>query len=200
MFDKVKINVRALRTTGIHEEEVRSLLIPIALKKLPYLNPELYRLLLQLRLYPIIIKEVIETAYLQINMEEEHRDYLRLIWFTNLFNDEKVKVCKYRFTRVIFGATCSQYLSNATVNKHIQKYANIDIDFAKKVPGKFYVDDLSTGVNTVNEGINLYKKLRIRFGEAQFNLRKFRTNNKELRQSFEENLKDANGGKVLGIE
>ena len=200
MFDKVKINVRALRTTGIHEEEVGSLLIPIALKKLPYLNPELYRLLLQLRLYPIIIKEVIETAYLQINMEEEHRDYLRLIWFTNLFNDEKVKVCKYRFTRVIFGATCSQYLSNATVNKHIQKYANIDIDFAKKVPGKFYVDDLSTGVNTVNEGINLYKKLRIRFGEAQFNLRKFRTNNKELRQSFEENLKDANGGKVLGIE
>ena len=200
MFDKVKINVRALRTTGIHEEEVGSLLIPIALKKLPYLNPELYRLLLQLRLYPIIIKEVIETAYLQINMEEEHRDYLRLIWFTNLFNDEKVKVCEYRFTRVIFGATCSQYLSNATVNKHIQKYANIDIDFAKKVPGKFYVDDLSTGVNTVNEGINLYKKLRIRLGEAQFNLRKFRTNNKELRQSFEENLKDANGGKVLGIE
>ena len=109
-------------------------------------------------------------------------------------------VCKYRFTRVIFGATCSQYLSNATVNKHIQKYANIDIDFAKKVPGKFYVDDLSTGVNTVNEGIKLYKKLRIRFGEAQFNLRKFRTNNKELRQSFEENLKDANGGKVLGTE
>ena len=200
MFDKVKINVRALRTTGIHEEEVGSLLIPIALKKLPYLNPELYRLLLQLRLYPIIIKEVIETAYLQINMEEEHRDYLRLIWFTNLFNDEKVKVCEYRFTRVIFGATCSQYLSNATVIKHIQKYANIDIDFAKKVPGKFYVDDLSTGVNTVNEGINLYKKLRIRLGEAQFNLRKFRTNNKELRQSFEENLKDANGGKVLGIE
>ena len=200
MFDKVKINVRALRTTGIHEEEVGSLLIPIALKKLPYLNPELYRLLLQLRLYPIIIKEVIETAYLQINMEEEHRDYLRLIWFTNLFNDEKVKVCKYRFTRVIFGATCSQYLLNATVNKHLQKYANIGNDFVKKVQGKFYVDDLSTGVNTVNEGTKLYKKLRIRFVEAQVKLRKFRTNNKKLRQSFEENVKDANGGKVLGIE
>ena len=155
---------------------------------------------MQLRLYPIIITADIETTYLQINIKEEHRDYLRLIWFTNLFDDGKVKVCKYRFTRVIFGATCSQYLSNATVNKHIQKYANIDIDFAKKVPGKFYVDDLSTGVNTVNEGIKLYKKLRIRFGEAQFNLRKFRTNNKELRQSFEENLKDANGGKVLGTE
>ena len=166
----------------------------------PCLNPELYRLLLQFRLYPIIITADIEKAYLQINIEEEHRDYLRFLWFTNLFNDEKVKVCKYRFTRVIFGVTCSQYLLNATVNKHIQKYANIDNDFVKKVQGKFYVDDLSTGVNTVNEGTELYKKLRIRFGEAQFNLRKFRTNNRELPQSFEENVKDTNGGKVLGIE
>ena len=36
--------------------------------------------------------------------------------------------------------------------------------------------------------------------EAQFNLRKFCTNNKELHQSFEENVKDTNGGKVLGVE
>ena len=51
----------------------------------------------------------------------------------------------------------------------------------------------------MNEGIDVYKKLRIRFGEAQFNLRKFHTN-KELRQSFEENVKDTSHGKVLGIE
>ena len=166
----------------------------------PCLNPERYRLLLQFRLYPIAITADIEKAYLQINIEEEHRDYLRFLWFTNLFNDEKVKVCKYRFTRVIFGATCSERLLNTTAYKHIQKYANIDIDFVKRVQGKFYDDGLSTRINTVNEGIDVYKKLRIRFGEAQFNLRKFRTNNKKLGQSFEENGKDTNRGKVLGIE
>ena len=155
---------------------------------------------MQFRLYPIAITADIEKAYIQINIEEEHRDYLRFLWFTNLFNDEKVKVCKYRFTRVIFGATCSERLLNTTAYKHIQKYANIDIDFVKRVQGKFYDDGLSTRINTVNEGIDVYKKLRIRFGEAQFNLRKFRTNNKKLGQSFEENGKDTNGGKVLGIE
>ena len=31
-------------------------------------------------------------------------------------------------------------------------------------------------------------------------LGKFHTNNKELRQSFEENVKDTSHGKVLGIE
>ena len=107
----------------------------------PCLNPELYRLLLQFRLYPIAITADIETAYLQFTIEEEQRDYLRFLWFKNLFNDEKVKVSKYHFTIVIFGTTCSKYLLNATVCKHIQKYANIDIYFVKKVQRKFYVDD-----------------------------------------------------------
>ena len=84
----------------------------------PCLNPKLYRFLLQFRLYPAAITADIEKAYIQINIKEEHTDCLTFLWFTNLFNDEKVKVCKYRFIRVIFGATCSQYLLNATVNKH----------------------------------------------------------------------------------
>ena len=63
-----------------------------------------------------------------------------------------MKLCKYCFTRVIFGATCSRYLLNATVNKHIQKHADTNINFLTKIEGKFYVDDLSTGLNTVDEG------------------------------------------------
>ena len=35
LFDKIKINVRALKTTGIHEDQVGPLLIPIVLKKVP---------------------------------------------------------------------------------------------------------------------------------------------------------------------
>ena len=48
-----------------------------------------FRLLLQFRLYPIAIMADTEKEYLQINIEEEHRDYLRFLWSTNLFNDEK---------------------------------------------------------------------------------------------------------------
>ena len=116
---------------------------------------------MQFRLYPIAISADTEKAYFHINIEEEYRSYLRFLWVENLFDDEKVKVCKYRFTRVISGVTCSQYFLNATVNKHIQKYAKTDIDFVKKVQGKFYVDNLSIGVNTANEGIELYKQSAI---------------------------------------
>ena len=54
-----------------------------------------------------------------------------------------------------------------------------------KVRKKFYVDDLNTGVNSLKEGVELVKKIKVWFSEAQFNVRKFRSNSKELRTYFE---------------
>ena len=127
------------------------------LYKGPCLNPELYNLLLQFRVYPIAITGDIEKAYLQISVDEKDRDLLRFLWFKNLFNEHQVELCKYRFTRVIFGANCSQFLLNATIENHVSKYAVLDTEFVKKVRKKFYVDDLNTGVNSVKEGVELVK-------------------------------------------
>ena len=76
----------------------------------PCLNPELYNLLLKFRVYPIAITGDIEKAYLQIGAVEKNRDSLRFLWIKNLFNEHQVDFCKYRITRVIFGANCSHFL------------------------------------------------------------------------------------------
>ena len=146
------------------------------LYKGPCLNPELYNLLLQFRVYPIAIKGDIEKAYLQISVDEKDRDLLRFLWFKNLFNEHQVELCKYRFTRVIFGANCSQFLLNATIENHVSKYAVLDAEFVKKVP--------NTSVNSVKEGVELVKNIKVRFSEAQSNVRKFRSNGQELRTYF----------------
>ena len=136
-------------------------------------------------MYLIGITGDIEKGYLQIGVDEKDRDSLGFLWFKNLFNEHQVKLCKYRFTRIIFGANCSQILLNATFENHVSKYAVLDTEFVKKVRKKFYIDDLNTGVNSVKEGVELLKKIKVRFSEAQFNVRKFRSNNKELRTYFE---------------
>ena len=74
---------------------------------------------------------------------------------------------------------------NATIENHVSKYAVLDIEFVKKARKRFYVDDLNTGVNSVKEGVELAKKIKVRFNKAQFNVRKFRSNSKELRTYFE---------------
>ena len=47
----------------------------------------------------------------------------------------------------MFGGTSSQLLLNSTV--HAEKYETIDPEFARKTRKHFYVDDLTTGVHSV---------------------------------------------------
>ena len=179
-----------------------------ALYKGPSLNPELFDLLLKFRINLIAITADIEKAYLQINVDEEHRDFLRFLWYKDVFADVP-EIVKYRFCRVIFGATCSQFLLNGTNRTHAKKYEKIDPEFARRVLKHFYVDDLTTVVSNVEEGVDLYNNIKSRFNEAQFNVRKWRTNNEELRAIINKKEKinnDINNNntsrkneKVLGI-
>ena len=77
------------------------------LYKGPCLNADLYSLLFKFCIYPIAITADIEKAYLQISIYEEHRDFVRFLWYSN-FSEEIIS--KYRFTRVIFGVTFSQFV------------------------------------------------------------------------------------------
>ena len=179
------------------------------LYKGPCLNPLLYDMLLRFRVHNIALTGDIEKAFLQVSVAPEDRNYLRFLWYRDV-SSKAPEVVKLRFTRVIFGAICSQFLLNGTVKTHAEKYNKIDPEFSKKILRHFYVDDLNTGVANKEEGFNLYKKVKFRFQEAGLNIRKWRTNNKQLRELINskekkntnnENEEKINneGDKILGI-
>ena len=74
------------------------------------------------------------------------------MWYSDL--SEEI-ISKYRFTRVIFGVTSSQFFLNGIVQTHGSKYEKIDPEFARKVKKHFYVD-LNTGVYRTQEGFDFY--------------------------------------------
>ena len=86
----------------------------------------------------------IKKAYLHIEVEEPHRDLLRFLWYENVF-EENSRFIAYRFCRVRFGATCTQFLLNGVIGVHAERYENIDPEFARKCKKHYYVDDLTTG-------------------------------------------------------
>ena len=145
------------------------------LYKGPCLNSDLYSLLLKFCVHPVVLTANIEKAYLQININKEHRDYLRFLWYRNLKEESIISV--------IFGVTSSQFLLNGTVQTHAKKHENIDPEFARKVKKHFYVDDLNSGTKSTEEGFQFYKKVKSRFTEASFNITKWRTNDPELGES-----------------
>ena len=81
---------------------------------------------------------------------------------------------------MIFGVTSFLFL-NRTVRKHTSNY-NFDSDFVTKVVDLFFVDDFTGGEDTAERAYLLFKKLKLRSLEGRFNLTKWRTNDKELRE------------------
>ena len=162
------------------------------LHKGPNLTPLLYDILIRFRTKSIALTADITKAFLMISIAEPDRDYLRFLWFDDIFSD-KPKIVRNRFARMIFGVTSSPAGLNAVLRKHSENYN--DIDFVKEIKESFYVDDFIGGttpdsscseINELETAFELFKKLKLRFLEAHFHLRKWKTNNSKLRQLIDD--------------
>ena len=126
----------------------------------------------------ICIVADIMHAFLQIFVDENDRDSIRFLWFENI-NDPGSKIVIYRFTRVVFGLTSSPFLVNATLQHHLLKYLSIaDITFyIKKLMRDLYVDDSTNSFDKVHECLRFFEISKACLAAANFNLRKWATNN-----------------------
>ena len=147
----------------------------------PSLTPLLYDVLLRMRAHPIMLVADIEKAFLQIEIDKDDRDYLRLFWFEDL-NDDNKRVKEYRFTRVIFGEGPSPFLLCGTLNHHLAKYQEEDREFVERLKKSLYVDDAIIGCDTVEDGIIMFQKASARLKEGGFTLRKWNSSNEKVRE------------------
>ena len=91
------------------------------LEKGPCLIPLILDILVRFRAYNVGLVSDIKQAYLNVEVNEEHRNFLRFLWIEDI-NDPNSQKIVYRFTRVIFGMTSSQFLLTAVIMKHLSKY------------------------------------------------------------------------------
>ncbi|GFS66863.1 uncharacterized protein TNCV_230461 [Trichonephila clavipes] len=98
-------------------------------------------------LHAIAFSSDIKQAFLQICLANEHKDAVRFLWS----DDEpcvhkKPKLQAYRFNRVNFGVSSSQFLLAATI-RHIEKYKHEFPDTVELLDRSFYVEDHISGGN-----------------------------------------------------
>ena len=172
------------------------------LYKGPQLTPLLYDVLLRFRAHEIALTSDITKAFSQISVDTQDRDYLRFLWFDNIFSEQPT-VVRNRFARMVFGVTSSPFGLNGTIRKHAKSY-QFDEKFYQSVIQSFFVDDFVGGEQTINTTLELFKKLRLRFLEGHFWLRKWRTNNETLRSRIKEITQEKtyetnNEEKILGL-
>ena len=152
----------------------------------PTLQPTLRHILMKWRTYPICLSADIVKMYRQIKVDERDVDFQRILWkeTTDSKNHE------YRLLRVTFGTACAPYLAVKVLQQvaidEKEKYPTA----AVKVKKDFYMDDLLTGVDTVEEGIKLYSEMNNLVEKGGFSLQKWSSNSEELLRSLETKDKD----------
>jgi hypothetical protein len=72
-----------------------------------------------------------EKAFLHINLDEEDRDATCFLWLDTTSNPES-KFDVYYFKSVLFGASSSPFILNATIDKHLSQYDGSVVENMKK--------------------------------------------------------------------
>ena len=88
------------------------------------------------------------------------------------FKDE-LHLVKLRYTRVVFGVSCSPFLLNATLQHHLEKFRTSNPELVDTLSQSMYVDDMIVGADTREEAYELYANSKEVLAHGSFNLRKF---------------------------
>ncbi|VDI22616.1 Hypothetical predicted protein [Mytilus galloprovincialis] len=139
----------------------------------------------------------IEKAFLQIGLDEEDRDSTRFFWLRDPSNP-KSELETYRFKVILFGATCSPFILNATLLKHLSTVKSATAEILKR---DLYVDNVLTSVNTEEAALNFFEESRELMTNAGFNLRTWKSNSNQLsNEATKANVLDKDSEtKILGM-
>ena len=101
---------------------LRKKLHPIngCLDKGPCNLPLIPLLLCSFRLSPIAVLADLEKAFLQVRINEEDRDALLFLWFSNVATKSReIKI--FRYTSLVFGLSCSPAVLETVLKLHFKK-------------------------------------------------------------------------------
>ena len=163
----------------------------------PLLN-DMFCILLRFRIHEIGLTADIEKAFHQITLHEDDRDFTRFLWIRDV-NDPNSEFDIYRFNVVPFGVSCSPFILNSVVQKHLSERTMSPI--ARDIQLNVYADNVISGVDSETKAIDYYKKSTEIFNAAGLPLTTWGSNNASVQQQVKlDGLSDESPlVKVLGL-
>ena len=148
----------------------------------PALQNKLWNVLIQQRTYANGLTGDIKKAFLQIWIHESERDALRFHWQT----DSDSEVQTFQFTRVLLGGV---------LECHLDTWAEKYPEEVERLRRSFYVDDLLTGGQDVQQTKARKEASWKIMNDATFMLHKWHSNHAQL----EDDTQTAQGEEVAQL-
>ena len=160
----------------------------------PKRQPSIVEILIRWRKNIIALVADIKKMYSMILVQQSDRNSLRFLWVEN------GKIKHYRHTVLAFGLRSAPYLAIETVQSHIQKFKDKYPNVTESLTDSTYVDDYTTGEDTVEEAKETVSASSEIMHEAGMELRKWQSNVPEVLQNVNESTATVvnSDRKVLG--
>ncbi|XP_028163939.1 uncharacterized protein LOC114355340 [Ostrinia furnacalis] len=164
----------------------------------PTLQPPLRHTIMRWRMHPIIICADIIKMYRQVKVSDEHSDFQRIVWRDN--PDSELE--EYRLQRVTFGTASAPYLAVKTLQQVAEDDGQSCPEIREIVKRDFYVDDLMSGCQSIEQGLMIKEKITELLDKSGFQLQKWISNDQELNQQISDTKgeKETQLGKDIKID
>lgn len=170
----------------------------------PTIQDDIISIMLRFRSHSIVLKADVEKMYRQILVSPLDQDYQRILWRSQLAQEYQ----HFRLQTVTYGTGSAPFLATRALKQLSEDNKQQYPDTSVIIGRDFYVDDLMTGCQTIQEAIELQKELDKICLSGGFKLRKWASNSSEVLSSipssereiqpFEINV-DSSVIKTLGI-
>ncbi|XP_065203143.1 uncharacterized protein LOC135833326 [Planococcus citri] len=160
----------------------------------PVIQPELFTNVICFRDFIIAFAADIEHMYHQILMHVEDRKYQRIIWRYN--RSDPIETCE--LNTLTYGTKPAAFLATYCLEKVGISIHEKSPHAAKSIRSHFYIDNLMTGADSVEEAIELQKIIHNTLQNFGFPLRKYMSNSTEVLKQIDSSLIEPLNSRILG--
>lgn len=146
------------------------------LKVGPVIQDDLFAILIRCRMHKIVTTADIEKMYRQVSVQQQHRNFQRILWRSS----EQEPLGHFQLNTVTYGTAPASFLAIRALHQTAIDISDRFPKTSKIILSDFYVDDLITGCDTIESAKEIIRELDIILSSGSFNLRKWRSNNKEV--------------------
>nr|XP_055053838.1 uncharacterized protein LOC129438965 [Misgurnus anguillicaudatus] len=149
----------------------------------PDLNNSLLGVLLRFRHEPIAITADIEQMFHSFVVREDHRNFLRFLWFKN--NDMSESMEEYRMKVHVFGNSPSPAVAIYGLRRAaLHGEMEFGTDVRHFIERDFYVDDGLKSLSSISEAISLLKATKDMLAISNLRLHKIVSNSLAVMHAF----------------
>lgn len=144
------------------------------LLKGPSLYPHLTTILNRFRLHRVGIAADISKMFREVGLHDSERDFHRFLM------EKEGELVDHRMTRLTFGVTPSPFLATKVLHQLASDYCATHPAAANAIRRDFYVDDLLSGAQTVEEAESFRQEIMDLFKQAKMTIRKWISNSADF--------------------